>query len=236
MTDKTDNQFKLHRTSLEIDPDISFSDWDAYGGNIHDVIDSSKWWRSDWGLFGEIHFGEMAHQSSHMILSRQYKWTAEKVPPERRRAELTFSHHRATASLSPELQTQLLDMAVANNWNVDTLAEAVKETKVAGKASPPAPASRKFTEPPKDDEKKPEAKSDLGDVAAGAAAALFGEPKPAAGLKVVAGTDTEPKLDLARAVIDAAREAVAFGLITDRLRMAMAELDQAEESAARNRA
>lgn len=236
MTDKTDNQFKLNRTSLEIDPDISFEDWDSYGSNIHDVIDSSKWWRADWGNFGESRFGEMANQSSHMILSRPYNWTAQKVPLERRRAELKFSHHRAVASLSPELQTKMLDMAIANHWKVDTLAEAVKETKVAGKASPPAPASRKFTEPPKDDEKKPEAKSDLGDVAAGAAATLFGEPKPAAGLKVVAGTDTEPRPDLTLAVIDAAREAVAFGLITQRLREAMTKFDQAEDTAARNRA
>lgn len=225
--------FKLSRTELWIEPGVTFNQWDDIGGRVREITDSSRWWRADWGHFGDIAFNEMAYQSSHINLSRAYKWTAEKFPPERRRADLSFSHHREVGALDVETQDKLLDMAAANNWTVQTLTAAVKETKAAGQASMPAPESRKFTEEPKEPE--PEAlgtktpKAAPGGVAAREAQALFGEEPERPQLRVVGGTEGPGHDDLLLAVVVAAREAVAFSEITDSLRDAVRALDVYEE-------
>jgi hypothetical protein len=49
-----------------------------------------------------------------------------RVPPERRRSELSYRHHEAVASLPPEQQRNWLDRAVPSGWTVAQLREAIQ--------------------------------------------------------------------------------------------------------------
>lgn len=229
MSNEQGELFKLNRTSMSIDPDVTFEQWDEIGGRVRGIVDSSRWWRADWGHQGDVRFGEMAYQSSHMQLSRQYKWTAEKFSPARRREDLTYSHHREVAALEPDIQDKLLDMAAANNWTVQTLVAAVKETKAVGHASPPAPESREFTEPPKEDQTAPRTSTKPSTPAAAAEPRPSPDPSDRPALRVVGGTGVPTHDELLFAVVAAAREAVFFGEITDTLRLAVQALDSHEE-------
>jgi DNA polymerase III alpha subunit (gram-positive type) len=73
-------------------------------------------------LFTEKRYGQTYTQAAEATgLSeetlRNYVSTAHRVPRERRRKELHFSHHQEVASLEPEAQDEWLDKAVVNNWN-----------------------------------------------------------------------------------------------------------------------
>ncbi|HUE14980.1 MAG TPA: hypothetical protein VMR25_12495, partial [Planctomycetaceae bacterium] len=134
------------RTTLDVefDPDITFDKWLEFGTSTKIVEDACRWQIGAWALFGERKFGEAYSQAitaDNAETIRQRRWVYERVPAERRREDLSWSHHRAVAVLDvPEQQDELLALAHANGWTVATLNAAVKETKATGQISqPPAP-------------------------------------------------------------------------------------------------
>jgi hypothetical protein len=83
--------------------------------------DSLGFWLGDAAVYGERHYGELAAQALEAAgrsadAMQRYIRVAERVPPERRREGLSWSHHREVAPLDPPDQTEWLERAEANRW------------------------------------------------------------------------------------------------------------------------
>jgi len=132
----TRTQFKFEDAELPYDTYVSIGRW---LGIYHDA---SKWWIADWLIFGEGTYTERFWQA--VEATGRSKGTVEnwinvgtKVPPSRRREELTFTHHTIVAPLSPREQRRFLDKAVKENLSSRELNELVKATKELPPAEEP---------------------------------------------------------------------------------------------------
>ena len=101
--------FRLTPTGLEISGNASFEDWLACGRFLHKYNESIHFCIGDWLNYGELHWGETYRQAVlafgfNVQTLRNDKWVAGRVPSERRKPELSFSHHEVVASLHPERQ------------------------------------------------------------------------------------------------------------------------------------
>lgn len=130
------------------DPAITIEDWEAIGKQLGFVDHASTWWIADWMNVGEALFGELAADGADTRESRfdvarritgkepstlqNYRSVAEKVPPGRRREELTFAHHAEVAPLEPAMQEHWLDKAVAEQWTRSRLREAIRDARDGG--------------------------------------------------------------------------------------------------------
>ena len=224
--------YQMSPTGITIAPDISFEDYAQLGEHLHAAMDACQWAIGGWAAFGQDMFGDDYTRAVSPDRTRRIEqtlWVWRSVPPEIRRDDLTFSHHRSVAGIKDaNLQKRLLDMAAANGWQVATLAAAVKRAKetdgedlMPWQPVEPESATRLFgTAGVKmsSEDRQP----DLG-----FADGIMGAP----GLRVVGGTDVEPLTDVwpyLWAVVIAAREAINYGEITDALRRAVAEIDALE--------
>jgi hypothetical protein len=235
---------KLSTTDIVFREDTPYDVWEAVGEKLNTLVDSGRWGIGGWAEFGERRFGEeyanaVAPNRSKRI--DQCRWVWNCVPREIRRETLTFSHHRAIAGIKEiDIQRKLLEMADANGWDVSTLMAAVKQAKkTAGADVQPPPfdsagTTRLFGE---GGAVKPRRDPPPAPPQTGANEAA--EP-PGAGFtpRVVAGKDVD-QADADQyvffwAVIEAARDAIAKGEITDQLRKAVADIDALEAISKRN--
>lgn len=111
----------LTATSFDLPADLPFEIYVAVGWKLAERRKHTMWWISEWLLHGERVYGETYTQAAEITgLSpdtlKNYVSTANRVPRERRRPELHFSHHQVVAALEPEDQEIWLDKAVVNNW------------------------------------------------------------------------------------------------------------------------
>lgn len=111
----------LGRTALDLPANLPYDQYVQLGWRLRERHDETVWWISEWILYGEKTYGETYAQAADITgLSpdtlKNYVSTANRVPRERRRAELKFGHHTEVASLEPQDQTVWLDKAVVNNW------------------------------------------------------------------------------------------------------------------------
>lgn len=92
---------------------------------------ASPWWIGDMinageDLFGE-EFGEVCgHTLSTEMVSR-YASVARRVPPQNRRAALSWSAHAAAARLPHDQQRRVLAQAEREGWNSDELRRRVQQ-------------------------------------------------------------------------------------------------------------
>lgn len=87
--------------------------------------------------FGEEKFGERYADAidatrAYMLakgiaMSKNWKWVAGKIPPERRHLLLTFGHHELVAKLPAGEQSEFLDLAEAEAMTVAELRKKVRE-------------------------------------------------------------------------------------------------------------
>jgi len=122
---------KLTLQALVLTEEISFDRFEAlcrYVGTIHD---SSNWWIGDLLVYGERMYGEEVHQaieatgkSPDMIM--RCVVTATRIPPGRRHANLSWSHHREVAYLEPDDQDKWLEEAEGNGWTRRQMAEHIR--------------------------------------------------------------------------------------------------------------
>ncbi len=111
----------LTETSFDLPADLPFDTYIMVGWKLAERRKRTMWWISEWLLFGERVYGETYSQAAEITgLSpdtlKNYVSTANRVPRERRRPELQFSHHQEVASLEPAEQEEWLDRAVVNKW------------------------------------------------------------------------------------------------------------------------
>lgn len=100
-------------------------------------------------MAGEEMFGQDAYQAFESLnlsedAMREYVRVSQRVPRSRRRASLSWSHHRAVAALPPPEQTQWLRQASSSGMSHHALREALRESGGGGSPSNP-PASARQT-------------------------------------------------------------------------------------------
>ena len=109
-------------TALRVPVGTSGADAAEIGGVLGDLHDSMQWAIGDYILECEKLFGHAAYQVIESLRiseesRQQYVRVAAAITPERRREELTWSHHRAVYALPPPDADELLSRAVANRWS-----------------------------------------------------------------------------------------------------------------------
>lgn len=91
----------------------------------------APWWIGDLLNAGDARFGEMFSQVCEGAVSadqlQRYESVARRVPPENRRAGLSWSTHAAVARLPHALQRKMLDRAEASGWTSVVLQRKVRE-------------------------------------------------------------------------------------------------------------
>jgi hypothetical protein len=114
--------------------ELTFEEWAAIGNTLQQVNASLNWWIGDWLNYGERKWGEMYAQAVEVTgwdydRLRDAKWVSGSIQLSFRNDNLSWTHHRHVASLSPTEQAEWLGRAAANGWRSGQLKEAIKASK-----------------------------------------------------------------------------------------------------------
>ena len=110
------SSFQLNKNGLVAIGTPTFEQWTKCGEFLKSANGAVHFWIGDWLNYGEKKYGETYAQAIDQT-SYEYgtllndKYVASRVEISRRRDNLSFSHHQEVAALSPEEQTELLDLA-----------------------------------------------------------------------------------------------------------------------------
>lgn len=132
MTDTDDDtppSWKFEDQGLVFLPDTTFEEWTKAWAAADRIQRDHLWYIGDALAFGESRFGEQYASviDGYATETRsQAKWVASKIPKPRRRAGLSYAHHRAVAALPDEQQDELLERAIEENLSSKELGEIVK--------------------------------------------------------------------------------------------------------------
>jgi hypothetical protein len=112
----------LTDTAVNLPEDFSYEACEMLLWKLADRRKKTMWQIAETLVFMERRYGQTYTQAALItgLTERtltNYASTAHRVPRERRRPELGFSHHEEVASLEPEDQDVWLDKAVVNKWN-----------------------------------------------------------------------------------------------------------------------
>jgi signal transduction histidine kinase len=120
-------------------------EWAEQGRRLGTIGRAVGWWIGDWLRFGNERFGERYTRASRITgydvqTLMNIVYVATSVEVERRRADLSFSHHAEVASLPPEQQDRWLDRARADHLSVRCLREELRrERRALRQESEPLP-------------------------------------------------------------------------------------------------
>lgn len=120
-----------------LDKRTSFDSWSELGQMLQTLNVSLPWWIGDWCEFGNGKYGEKYAQAikdtgyAQQTLAN-YAFVCRAIPIERRREELSFTHHQEVASLQSSEQDQMLAWAVENRASAKGLRDHVAE--ITGKS------------------------------------------------------------------------------------------------------
>jgi hypothetical protein len=125
---------KITPCALILPKNMDFDVWAPLGPKVARLKRFCAWALGDWLSYGEIVYGETYSQACDTTgLNPEYlmilKSVASRIEPHRRRPALSFSHHKAVASLEPREQDRLLDAAEKNQWTREAISAAVREFK-----------------------------------------------------------------------------------------------------------
>lgn len=95
---------------------MDYESWYRIGATLQQINRSLGWWIGDWLNAGEQKYGETYAQAiewtDHSVETlRKYKAVSERIKPENRRADLSWTHHLIVAYMDPEEQIELLELA-----------------------------------------------------------------------------------------------------------------------------
>ena len=139
------------RTSLQIEGDLSYEEWELLGQGLQTLSGAWQWWVGDRLCYGEKRYGERYAQaveaSEHLGISvdsiRQAQWVAEKVPVVIRNYNLTWTHHYAVASLDAAEQKRILSEAKTRRLSVSKTKELVRVYKAIQNGDDPDKPKKK---------------------------------------------------------------------------------------------
>lgn len=126
---------KFGECKLDLPARMTFKQWSRLGEVLQRFERSAAWWIGEWAVYGEQHFGEryadaISEESGYAVETvRVAQWVAERVPPDRRRSDLSWAHHRAVAALEPDEQEAWLDKAASDNLTTRELYDAARPDK-----------------------------------------------------------------------------------------------------------
>ncbi len=131
--------YKITRLGLVFTREHRFEEYELIGATLAKTKESVAWAIGDWIICGEKFFSERFSQmldnvglELHTI--QNHKWCCSKFTADRRREELTYTHHYEVAGLdSILLQDQLLQRAIDEKLSSVDLRRIVKEMKGADK-------------------------------------------------------------------------------------------------------
>ena len=122
----------LRTTGLYLtDPDLSYEQLEAVGGLLGRMHQSLRFAIGDWLLLMETRFPEKFSQAAEVLgISeegmREYLRVSEKVPRSVRKEQLSWSHHRAVATLEPSEQKEWLRTAVTERLSHHQLRDRLR--------------------------------------------------------------------------------------------------------------
>lgn len=122
--------FKLEKNGLTPVGNPTFKDWEEVGKFISRSSEAVQFWRGDWLNYGENNYDQWTQyfgkdQAAFQTLYNE-KYISSRIPPERRRPGLSWSHHRTVADLTAEEQDKMLDIAEQKELSV---AEFIREVR-----------------------------------------------------------------------------------------------------------
>jgi hypothetical protein len=112
------------------DEPILFEQWTRLGRKLGMLHEASVWSLGDWLNYGYRHYvrshgrrfdGAVELTGLAYQTLKNYASTARRIPLERRRPKLSYSHHFAVVSLPPEAQEDFLDRAEREGWSFHEL-------------------------------------------------------------------------------------------------------------------
>jgi hypothetical protein len=114
---------------------MTFEQWDDLGVVACEARDWTAWVVGDWLVFGEDKWkGKDRYAQARALTNRSYGGlrnlasVARKIPRSKRRASLSWSHHRLVASFDDEaVRDYWLDRAEAEGWTVDLLESMLRD-------------------------------------------------------------------------------------------------------------
>ena len=114
--------------SVPIDPDPR-KHWLNRGRDIAQRLSNSRWELGDWwregdGSLDAVAVGDqigVAHTTIYVCA-----WIARTFPPQRRRHQISHTHHTEVAGLPTAVADSLLDQAIRERWSVSRIREAVR--------------------------------------------------------------------------------------------------------------
>ena len=121
---------RLSPTSYAPDHTCAYDAWYADGNMLRELDRKLGWYLGDWLNFGETHFPDRYSQALEATeldynTLAHYAYVSRRFPASRRRADLSWSHHRVLADLKGESeQDEWLDRAEQEGWSVRALVEA----------------------------------------------------------------------------------------------------------------
>jgi hypothetical protein len=121
-------------TQLSLPDDLEFDAWENLGSTLIRFARSNAWWLGDWANYGERNYLEEYSQAldaeehrKELHTVQNYKWVADAIPPERRRAELHWTHHEIVAAMTPDDQDIWLQRAIDEDMSTRDLKKAIKD-------------------------------------------------------------------------------------------------------------
>jgi hypothetical protein len=125
----------LSTTGLRLREEMSYERFEAMLALFGAIHQSMQFAIGDALLYGEALFGEEVYQASEVLklapdTRNRYRRVAERVPINRRRPELSWSHHFVVSTLQPEEQIEWLQRAVDNDYSKHDLEELLREPKL----------------------------------------------------------------------------------------------------------
>lgn len=113
--------------------DMAYEQWELAGAQLQKMGRAWQFWCGDWLNYGEARYGEKYTQAiSTTDFAKQTLLNvasiSKRVPPERRRGALSFSHHEAVAALPPAEQDRFLDEAERDGLTVKRLRSRIGGT------------------------------------------------------------------------------------------------------------
>jgi len=128
---KIENYCELSKTKLTFKRDVSKDEWMDVFKALKQVEGCVQFWIGDclayrqqkWGMYDDI--AEETGMEGNTL--RQYKQVSEQVKSDTRVSDLSWTHHREVASLTPEKQELFLNRAIEEKLSVRELHNEIRK-------------------------------------------------------------------------------------------------------------
>lgn len=119
-------------TGARFDENLTLDEWADIGDRLGRQDSGLRWLIGDWMIYGNRRFGASAAivaESSGLAIKTIANTVSvcTNIPQERRRLELSYTHHREVAYLDAEDQVRLLDTAVREQLTTLALRAVIRE-------------------------------------------------------------------------------------------------------------